>query len=277
MLRVGEADNKKKVKAFCAYLASQDIQSDCVEYEGQYELWIERAEQLEMVKKDWASYLDDSSQARFSQRKDHRAEKAASRKLKSSYRKNFKRQYNSKWLTITLMTISVVVYGVLQTPERGLVLSKMLLYAPMGIMGLLVTSPWQLVTPIFLHFSILHIVFNMYWLYVLGGLIETKEKNWKYGFLIFFAAVFSNLIQYWVSGPAFGGMSGVVYALFAYIWLSSRLNPMSGYWVRRDLVVWMLGWFVLCFTGFLGPVANFAHLGGLLMGALFAGLSAWRA
>jgi len=277
MVRVGIGLNKKHVKAFCAYLASRDIRSECVEHDDVFELWIERAEHVQDVKIEWQSYLEDPSQARFAQRKDYRAEREAARQLKSSYRKNFKRQYRGAGLTMTLIIISIIVYLLLQSAARVLVLNNLLLTAPMGLLNMLATTPWKLVTPIFLHFSILHILFNMYWLYVLGCLIETKEKFWFYFLLIVCAAVFSNLIQYWISGPSFGGMSGVVYALFAYIWISARRNPMSGYWLRRDFVYWMLGWFVLCFTGFLGPVANFAHLGGLLMGAGFAALVAWRA
>jgi GlpG protein len=40
--------------------------------------------------------------------------------------------------------------------------------------------------------------------------------------------------------------------------------------MANSIVIWMVAWFVLCFTGFLGPVANYGHLGGLIVGALFA-------
>jgi len=229
---------------------------------------------VDRVKQEWQSYLEDASQERFSQRKDHKAERQQWRQLKSSYRKNFKRGYSGSVITYTLMAICITVYLLLQSDYSQEVFAQLVLYVPSGLLNLLLTMPWRLITPIFLHFSLLHIAFNLYWLYVLGGLIESKDKPWFYLCLVVCAAVFPNVFQYLISGPNFGGMSGVVYALFAYIWLSSRFNPMSGYWVRRDLVAWMLGWFVLCFTGFVGPVANFAHLGGILVGAVFAALGA---
>ena len=130
---------------------------------------------------------------------------------------------------------------------------------------------WRLITPMFLHFTFLHIVFNAWWMIELGRLIEMKEKRWFYVLLIVVSSLSTNLLQFFVEGsPAFGGLSGVVYALFGYLWISSKYNPMSGYWMRQDVVVWMLGWFVLGFTGYIGNVANYGHLGGLLAGIVFA-------
>src|SRR5690606_35190828 len=67
---------------------------------------------------------------------------------------------------------------------------------------------WRLVTPIFLHFSLIHILFNMMWLYTLGGMIEYVRGSRKLLLQILLYAVAGNVLQLWWSGnPAFGGMS----------------------------------------------------------------------
>ena len=76
-------------------------------------------------------------------------------------------------------------------------------------------------------------------------------------------AVVSNLCQYLYDGPLFGGMSGVAYGLFGYIWIKSRVEPSSGFYMHQTTVMVMLVWFVLCFTPVLGGVANGAHAAGL--------------
>jgi membrane associated rhomboid family serine protease len=64
----------------------------------------------------------------------------------------------------------------------------------------------------------------------------------------------------------FGGMSGVVYGLLAYVWMQGRYNQRFGYALHKSTAVMMLVWFVLCWTGLLGPIANWAHTTGLLIG-----------
>ena len=135
---------------------------------------------------------------------------------------------------------------------------------------------WRLVTPILMHGSILHILFNMFWLRDLGTLLETKHGSRNFLLLVLATGVGSNLLQYAVSGPNFLGMSGVVYGLLGYLWVQGRMNPGFGFELNSQTVMIMAAWLVLGFTGLLGPIANWAHLGGLIMGAGIGAIAAWQ-
>ncbi len=52
---------------------------------------------------------------------------------------------------------------------------------------------WRLVTPIFLHFGPFHLLFNMVFLYLLGGMIEERRGPWRYLLLGLVCAVLSNV------------------------------------------------------------------------------------
>lgn len=128
---------------------------------------------------------------------------------------------------------------------------------------------WRLVTPIFLHFGILHVLFNMLWLYSLGTQIEMRGGRRQLALLVLAIAIVSNVGQYVIVGPAFGGFSGVVYGLLGYIWIMAQFQPASGYVMDRFTLGFMLVWLLLGMSGLFEGMANAAHLFGLLSGVLW--------
>lgn len=144
--------------------------------------------------------------------------------------------------------------------------------------GLADGQVWRLLTPILIHFGIVHLVFNMIWLYDLGGMIEGRWRTRHFACLVAVIALFANAAQFavnWdfthgihVANALSGGMSGVVYGLFGYIWIRGRRDPSLGMRINQQTVVLMLGWLVFCTTGLMGYVGNTAHLVGLLVGVV---------
>ena len=133
---------------------------------------------------------------------------------------------------------------------------------------------WRLVTPVLLHFSVLHLLFNLAWWWYLGGRLEHRYGAGKLAILLFSGALIPNVLQAMVSGAEFGGLSGVTYALIGYLWLRERgSEDQSQATVSNGLFIFMLCWLVLGFTNLFGlNTANLAHLGGLLVGLL----QGWR-
>ena len=134
---------------------------------------------------------------------------------------------------------------------------------------------WRLITPIFLHFGLMHLVFNSLWIWILGEMIERNQGQVKLILVKLFTALVSNSAQFLINGSSqFGGLSGVVYGYLGYIWLRARLKPEEGLFIGNALVIFMLGWMVLGMTDIASSfginVANEAHLGGLLAGLAFA-------
>ena len=133
---------------------------------------------------------------------------------------------------------------------------------------------WRLVTPIFIHFGFLHILFNMMWLRDLGSMIEQRQSPRTLAMLVLVIAAASNMGQFLMSGPLFGGMSGVVYGLLGYTWIRGKYDPSSGLFVHPQTVTLMIVWFFVCLIGLVGHVANTAHGVGFAVGIAWGFISA---
>ena len=183
-------------------------------------------------------------------------------------------------VTALMIAVSLLIFALLGV--FGDLLIVTLTIVPIGISGGelaygtlqdSVTSGqvWRFLSPAFLHFGWMHLIFNLMWVWYFGKQVESLQGSRVMLVLLLVAGVGSNLSQYMTGTVLFGGMSGVVYALLGHVWLMARRVPGSGFFVPQMLVVFMLGWMVFTMTdmagsvGF-GNVANEAHLGGLLVG-----------
>ncbi len=76
--------------------------------------------------------------------------------------------------------------------------------------------------------SLMHILFNLLWWWYLGGAVEKRIGSGKLVVITVISALLSGFVQHQFSGPWFGGLSGVVYALMGYVWLRGERDPQSG-------------------------------------------------
>ena len=137
---------------------------------------------------------------------------------------------------------------------------------------------WRLITPVFMHFSFLHLVFD---LVIVVYFLRPLESRLGSGFAVLcflFIGIFSNLVQYYFSSAAlFGGLSGVAYGLVGFVMIMQRAFPEVSEWaVNRGFLMAMLGFLLLYSTGVTEIVdlhiANAAHWAGLVSGMLLAGM-----
>ena len=138
---------------------------------------------------------------------------------------------------------------------------------------------WRFITPMFIHFSWLHIVFNLLWVWEIGRKIEFTNSAVVLFVAVFASSLAANVTQYLLSGPSlFGGMSGVVFGLLGHSLIWSRLVPSKDVGIPNGTYIFMLVYLVVGFTGMidllgLGSLANGAHLGGLIGGFVTGGLA----
>lgn len=136
---------------------------------------------------------------------------------------------------------------------------------------------WRLITPMLIHFGILHLAMNGMWYWELGRRIESRQGSINLIGLTLLFSLVSNYAQFVWSGPTlFGGLSGVLYGLLGHCWIFQLLAPNPAYRLPRGVLVMMLVWLLVCMSGLIsligfGQIANAAHLSGLLIGC-FTGL-----
>ncbi|MGH8433192.1 MAG: rhomboid family intramembrane serine protease [Pseudomonas sp.] len=133
---------------------------------------------------------------------------------------------------------------------------------------------WRLITPMLIHFGVLHLAMNAMWFWELGRRIEARQGGVMLVGLTLLFGLVSNGVQYLSAGPSlFGGLSGVLYGLLGHCWIFQLLAPNSAYRLPKGVVVMMLIWLLVCLSGVtetlgFGAIANGAHVGGLLVGCV---------
>lgn len=280
---------------FCDDLLALGITSKPIKSKDGWAIWVIDEDQRDRARAELEAYLKDPHDPRFHEAArvadDVRREKE---RLDRLYVKNY-RNLSGTWerlnvqrrpLTISLVVVCVAIYVAQELSpwfriwslDRLAFFSFSAMARPRNIASGLDEihrgQVWRLITPIFLHAGIVHLIFNMWAMMVEGTIIESRRGTKMLAIIVLVSAVTSNIGQYlyvlnfydrlipWV------GISGVGYALFGYLWMKGRNEPEQGMVLAPQSVRIMLMWLLLGFTG-LFPMANGAHVAGLIIGMLF--------
>jgi GlpG protein len=259
---------------FANYLTSIKIHAK-VEQEGsEYIIFCQNSE-LDQAKDIFAEFIADPYQEKYQQAAWNNSEVADVNDNSPSLITSFKKQFlaHAGWVTLTVFALCWLVFiaSVLGLARPAF---QLLHFYPELTLDAFFESPLRLLGPALFHFSWLHIVFNTMWWWQLGGSVERILGKGALINLFLITALFSNLGQFIVTGPNFGGLSGVVYGLVGYVWWYGWLAPEKGLMISKPIIGFLLFWLVLGYVDVL-PVnmANTAHLLGLVSGCLLAAVN----
>lgn len=287
MRLIGHLDNEKDARTFGDFLYVQGIETEFEYDDRRWSIWVHEEERLAEATRWLEEFRAHPRDPRFlagspaeKLREQARADDAAYRKrvIKGDTILTGLSGYGFGVVTYSLIVVCVIVAFVSKmgkSPESiaPLFISELrgLKWSLAGLEEIRHGQVWRLFTPVFIHFGILHILFNMLWLKDLGSMFEGRLGSTYFGAFVFVTAAVSNLAQYLVTGsPGFGGMSGVVYGLIGYVWIRGRFDPAAGLMLDKQNLIMALVWFVICFLPGLMPIANYAHGGGLVLGMAWA-------
>ena len=310
MRSIGTIPDGDHAERFSDYLLTRDIDNRVEQTQaGDFAVWVENDDQLERAKGELLGFLRNPDDPQYRDAaKEAEKLRVAEEKKQRRLRKRFVDVRTSwgapqQWavpVTLALIAISVVIsvggnsIQLFKRPPNPFI--EYLMFAPVDATRLAqwqaahprvetrtqfalgywlstmrTGQVWRMGTDIFVHWSILHLLFNMFWLRDLGGMIERRRGTLPLLALVLVTAVLSNFAEYLWSFPvSAGGMSGVVYGLFGYIWIKQRYQPQLGLGVSQESSFMMIAWLFLCMTGLVGNIANAAHVVGLLVGAAVA-------
>lgn len=129
---------------------------------------------------------------------------------------------------------------------------------------------WRLFTSILIHADFMHLAFNLYWLWVLGSVVEEEFGHLRTLGIVLFLAIGSMAPEY---ALLYGGvgLSGVGYGLAGMLWVLSRRDERFRGAMDRDTAALFVAWFFICIlltVTNVYPVGNIAHGAGAVLGAL---------
>ena len=172
------------------------------------------------------------------------------------------------YVTYALIIVNVIMFILMYIFGNGSEnTSTLLKFGALNKILVLNGEYYRLITSAFLHIGVIHLICNMYALYILGTNIESYFGRIKYVFIYFTSALvgsFMSIIfmdEFAVSAGASGAIFGLMGALlyFGYNYRTVLNNSITNQIVPVIALNLLIG-----FTT--SGINNFAHLGGLLGG-----------
>lgn len=174
-------------------------------------------------------------------------------------------------VTYTIMGITVLFF-LLQQASQMLVGVDYPAMLGMKVNTLILQGQfWRLITPMFLHGSILHLGFNMYALFIFGPGLERHYGHWRYIALYFLSGFCGNVVSFLFTGsPSLGSSTAIFGLLGAEAVFLYQNRTIFGDVAQRALINLVVIAVINLLIGLSPGIDNWGHLGGLIGGTLFA-------
>jgi GlpG protein len=312
MRQIGILPSQRDAERFAAWLATQNIDAQTEPDGAGWAIWVRDEDLVPQARQALAEFQANPAAEKFQTARRRPTENAAApprpapsvivmRDRWQQHPGEVRRSPMVLLMILTTVLVAILTYddtfGEGRRGRPGAALRTLLFcdplqpIAPNGTFDVWANvrkgEVWRLVTPIFIHFGWVHLILNMLWLHSFGGPVEDRRGSLFFLAMVLVVAVVSNAAQAvetaWRGSALFGGMSGVDYGLLGYVVVKSRTDPRERYFVAPGTTFIALLWLVLCilreippFSDVLArsipPIANSAHVAGLIAGAALAWL-----
>lgn len=264
-MRITQFNHPRMAQAFVDYMATRGVKLR-IEHESQYVIVLDDEAQLSVVENELAQFIRDPNHPRYQAASWHTGStESGLRYERSNIWANIRERAGP--LTMTIMIACVAVFIMMQIVGDDVALDWLAWPADPSQYF----QVWRWFSHALLHFSLLHILFNLMWWWYLGGAVEKRIGSGKLFVIMLISALLTGWMQAKFSGVLFGGLSGVVYALMGYCWLRGERDPESGIYLERGLMGFAIVWLIIGWYGAFGlSIANAAHVTGLLVGLAMA-------
>lgn len=171
-------------------------------------------------------------------------------------------RFYALWLSL----VCIVVF-VLQLAISGF--TKIFMLTPDAL-----SMPWQFLTAVFLHGSVVHLLYNLFALVLFGLMLEKFIGGRRFLILFFISGIFANIISF-IAYPSQNSL-GASGAIMAVIGVVAVLKPMMTIWLYSmpmpmfiAAILWV-GGSVLGIFGFGDQnIGYLAHLSGIFIGIFY--------
>jgi len=256
---------------FSNFLISNGIDANVIEQDKQFVIYCQR-DKYEQARQMFEEFIENPYDDKYQQAAWDSGKATNVVNYSPTSASSFKQQFLSHAGAVTLAVFAVcwLIFIASSLGWQRTIFTELRFFTQLSSQEFF-DNPLRLIGPAFFHFSLLHIAFNTMWWWQLGGAIEKVMGKFELMQLFLISAILSNVGQFIVSGPNFGGLSGVVYAVVGYVWWAGWLAPQKGLTLSKPIIGFLLFWLLLGYVDVL-PInmANTAHLLGLISGCLLA-------
>lgn len=253
-----QLNEKNPLKMQVYYIKEDNFQSEYDKLKATLNIDIDEA---------YKQLTDDEREAGINQYKRYLYEKYEAKKNE----RNNIFSFGKPFLTYILMAISIAMFFVLETSGGSTNVENLIRhgakYNPLIIDG----EWWRLVSSMFLHIGLLHLVMNMLALYYLGTVVERIFGSVRYLFIYMLAGIAGSLTSFVFILNVSAGASGAIFGLFGALLYFGIIHRKLFFQTMGSNILTVLGLNLV--IGFIVPeIDASAHIGGLIAGFIAAAI-----